>query len=188
MLSELFNSLSSFFSNIFLLFQGKKDTRILMIGLDGAGKSTLLYKLKLGDVVMTIPTIGFNVETIEYKNLSMTIFDVGGQNKLRALWKHYYYGSNAVIFVVDSTDRERIDEVKEEIDNLLIQNELKDAQLLIFANKQDMNNAMNTAEIVNSLNLNSIKDRKWYVQPCSALRSDGIYEGFDWVANSLNNK
>ncbi|KAN0025561.1 hypothetical protein ACTFIU_001838 [Dictyostelium citrinum] len=187
MLSEFFNSLSSFFSNIFLLFQGKKDTRILMIGLDGAGKSTLLYKLKLGDVVMTIPTIGFNVETIEYKNLSMTIFDVGGQNKIRALWKHYYHGSNAVIFVVDSTDRERIDEVKEEIDNLLIQDELKGVQLLIFANKQDMNNAMNTAEIVNSLNLNSIKDRKWYVQPCSALRSDGIYEGFDWVANSLNN-
>ncbi|KAN0030679.1 hypothetical protein ACTA71_009320 [Dictyostelium dimigraforme] len=188
MLSELFNSLASFFSNIFSLFEGKKDTRILMIGLDGAGKSTLLYKLKLGDVVSTIPTIGFNVETIEYKNLSMTVWDVGGQYKIRALWKHYYQGSNAVIFVVDSTDRERIEEVKEEIDNILIQDELRGTHLLIFANKQDMNGAMNTAEIVNFLNLNSIKDRKWYVQPCSAIRSDGIYEGFDWVANSLNNK
>ncbi|KAM9968299.1 hypothetical protein ACTFIW_002737 [Dictyostelium discoideum] len=188
MLSELFNSLASFFSNIFSLFESKKETRILMIGLDGAGKSTLLFKLKLGDVVLTIPTIGFNVETIEYKNLSMTVWDVGGQNKIRALWKHYYHGTNAIIFVVDSTDRERIDEVKEEIDNLLIQDELKGIQILIFANKQDMNNAMNTAEIVNSLDLNSIKDRKWYVQPCSAVRSDGIYEGFDWVANSLNNK
>ncbi|KAK5584096.1 hypothetical protein RB653_005703 [Dictyostelium firmibasis] len=188
MLSELFNSLASFFSNIFSLFEGKKDTRILMIGLDGAGKSTLLYKLKLGDVVSTIPTIGFNVETIEYKNLSMTVWDVGGQNKIRALWQHYYHGSNAVIFVVDSTDRERIDEVREEIKNLLIQDELKDTQLLIFANKQDMNGAMNTAEIVNSLELNSIRDRKWYVQPCSAVRSDGIYEGFDWVANTLNKK
>ncbi|KAM9955183.1 hypothetical protein ACTFIR_001001 [Dictyostelium discoideum] len=90
-----------------------------MIRLDGAGKSIFLYKLKLGDVVSTIPTIGFNVETIEYKNVSMTVCD----------------------------------------------DELKGTQILIFANKQDMDNAMNTAEIVNSLNLNSIKDRKWYVQP-----------------------
>ncbi|KAM9996148.1 hypothetical protein ACTFIY_002329 [Dictyostelium cf. discoideum] len=189
MLSDFFNNLASFFNNIFSLFEGKKPTRILMIGLDGAGKSTLLYKLKLGDIVSTIPTIGFNVETIEYKNLSMTVWDVGGQYKIRALWKHYYHGTNAIIFVVDSTDRERIDEVKEEIDSLLIQEELKGTQILIFANKQDMNNAMNTTEIVNSLNLNSIKDRKWYVQPCSAIKSPhGIYEGFDWVANSLNNK
>ncbi|KAM9993074.1 hypothetical protein ACTFIY_010492 [Dictyostelium cf. discoideum] len=131
-----------------------------MIGLDGAGKSTLLYKLKLGDIVSTIPTIGFNVETIEYKNLSMTVWDVGGQNKIRALWKHLsWFKCNHLC-----------------------------TQILIFANKQDMNNAMNTAEIVNSLVLNSIKDRKWYVQPCSAIKSDGIYEGFDWVENSLNNK
>ncbi|KAN0039556.1 hypothetical protein ACTA71_007353 [Dictyostelium dimigraforme] len=188
MLSELFNSLASYFSNIFSLFENKRETRILMIGLDGAGKSTILYKLKLGDVVSTTPTIGFDVETIQYKNLSMTVWDIGG-NGIVALWKHYYHGSNAVILVVDSTDRERIDEVKKGIDNnILIQDELRGTQLLIFANKQDMNGAMNTAEIVSSLNLNSIKDRKWYVQPCSAVRSDGIYEGFDWVASTLDNK
>ena len=61
-----------------------------MIGLDAAGKTTILYKLKLGEIVTTIPTIGFNVETLEYKNLKFTVFDVGGQDKIRPLWRHYY--------------------------------------------------------------------------------------------------
>eukprot|EP01084_Bolivina_argentea_P177274 306591_1 len=78
-------------------FKGKKDYRILMVGLDAAGKTTILYKLKLGDVVTTIPTIGFNVETVEYKNINFTVWDVGGQDKIRPLWKHYYKGSQAVI-------------------------------------------------------------------------------------------
>ena len=61
----------------------KKDVRILMVGLDAAGKTTILYKLKLGELVTTIPTIGFNVETVDYKNLSFTVWDVGGQDKVR---------------------------------------------------------------------------------------------------------
>ena len=61
---------------------GKQEMRILMVGLDAAGKTTILYKLKLGEVVTTIPTIGFNVETVEYKNISFTVWDVGGQDKV----------------------------------------------------------------------------------------------------------
>ena len=72
-----------------LLF-GKQEAGVLMIGLDAAGKTTILYKLKLGEIVTTIPTIGFNVETLEYKNLKFTVFDVGGQDKIRPLWRHYY--------------------------------------------------------------------------------------------------
>eukprot|EP01083_Nonionella_stella_P058373 152886_1 len=89
---------------------GKQEAGVLMIGLDAAGKTTILYKLKLGEIVSTIPTIGFNVETLEYKNLKFTVFDVGGQDKIRALWKHYYDQANAIIFVVDSADVNRIDQ------------------------------------------------------------------------------
>lgn len=71
---------------LFLRLFGKKDVRILMVGLDAAGKTTILYKLKLGEIVTTIPTIGFNVETVEYKNISFTVWDVGGQDKIRPLW------------------------------------------------------------------------------------------------------
>ena len=70
------------FSKVFGKLFGKKDVRILMVGLDAAGKTTILYKLKLGEIVTTIPTIGFNVETVEYKNISFTVWDVGGQEKI----------------------------------------------------------------------------------------------------------
>merc|ERR1739849_447 len=111
----------------------KKDCRILMVGLDAAGKTTILYKLKLGEVVTTIPTIGFNVETVEYKNLSFTVWDVGGQDKIRPLWRHYYQGTNGPIFVVDSNDRDRIEDTtssehsaKEELHRMLAEDELRD--------------------------------------------------------------
>ena len=78
------------FSSIFQGLFGKKEMRILMVGLDAAGKTTILYKLKLGEIVTTIPTIGFNVETVEYKNISFTVWDVGGQDKIRPLWRHYF--------------------------------------------------------------------------------------------------
>src|SRR6202044_2904207 len=93
------------FANLFKGLFGKKEVRVLMVGLDAAGKTTILYKLKLGEVVQTIPTIGFNVETVEYKNISFTVWDVRGQSKI-LLWKHYFQNTKGVIFVVDSTDRE----------------------------------------------------------------------------------
>ena len=78
-------------------FSKQKEKRILMMGLDNAGKTTILYKSKLGEVVSTIPTIGFNVETVEYKNICFTVWDVGGQDKIRPLSTHYYHNMQAVI-------------------------------------------------------------------------------------------
>ena len=124
------------FSQLFDKFFGKKELRILMVGLDAAGKTTILYKLKLGEVVTTIPTIGFNVETVEYKKISFTVWDVGGQDKIRPLWRHYYQNTHGLIFVVDSNDRERIDQAKDELHRMLNEDELRDAVLLVFANKQ----------------------------------------------------
>ncbi|KAL5541449.1 hypothetical protein UlMin_009159 [Ulmus minor] len=91
------------FAKLFNRLFAKKDMRILMVGLDAAGKTTILYKLKLGEIVTTIPTIGFNVETVEYKNISFTVWDVGGQDKIRPLWRHYFQNTQGLIFVVDST-------------------------------------------------------------------------------------
>ena len=97
----------------------KKDMRILMVGLDAAGKTTILYKLKLGEVVTTIPTIGFNVETVDYKNISFTVWDVGGQDKIRNLWRHYYQNTQGLIFVVDSNDKARIEDARNELHKML---------------------------------------------------------------------
>ncbi|KAJ2747638.1 hypothetical protein GGI20_000287 [Coemansia sp. BCRC 34301] len=164
---------------------GKKEMRILMVGLDAAGKTTILYKLKLGEIVTTIPTIGFNVETVEYKNISFTVWDVGGQDKIRPLWRHYFQNTQGIIFVVDSNDRDRISEAREELQRMLGEDELRDAHLLVFANKQDLPNAMNAAEITEKLGLQAIKNFKWYIQSTCATSGDGLYEGLEWLSNSV---
>ena len=89
-----------FFSKLWTKLLGKKDVRILMVGLDAAGKTTILYQLKMGETVKTIPTIGFNVETLDYKGLNFTVWDVGGQDKIRVLWKHYYQNTDGLIFLL----------------------------------------------------------------------------------------
>nr|CAX78725.1 ADP-ribosylation factor 3 [Schistosoma japonicum] len=124
----LLTTIKSYFS--------KMEARILMVGLDAAGKTTILYKLKLGEVVTTIPTIGFNVETVEYKKISFTVWDVGGQDKIRPLWRHYFQNTQGLIFVVDSNDSERIGEAADELHRMLGEDELRNAVLLVFANKQ----------------------------------------------------
>lgn len=163
----------------------KQDMRILMVGLDAAGKTTILYKLKLGEIVTTIPTIGFNVETVEYKNISFTVWDVGGQDKIRPLWRHYFQNTQGLIFVVDSNDRERVSEGRDELQRMLNEDELRDAKLLVFANKQDLPNAMNPSEITEKLSLHSLRNRDWYIQATCATSGDGLYEGLDWLSTQL---
>ncbi|KAF7699431.1 hypothetical protein HF521_004173 [Silurus meridionalis] len=142
-------TISSIFGRLF----GKKQMRILMVGLDAAGKTTILYKLKLGEIVTTIPTIGFNVETVEYRNICFTVWDVGGQDKIRPLWRHYFQNTQGLIFVVDSNDRERVAESADELSKMLQEDELRDAVLLVFANKQDLPNAMPVSELTDKLGL-----------------------------------
>lgn len=101
------------FSKIWTRMIGSKEMRILMLGLDAAGKTTILYRLKLAEVVTTIPTVGFNVETVEYKNIKFNVWDVGGQDKIRRLWRYYFQGTDGLIYVVDSSDRDRIQDAKE---------------------------------------------------------------------------
>eukprot|EP00026_Physarum_polycephalum_P019069 Phypoly_transcript_20906.p1 GENE.Phypoly_transcript_20906~~Phypoly_transcript_20906.p1 ORF type:complete len:180 (+),score=25.27 Phypoly_transcript_20906:66-605(+) len=163
-----------------------KQCRILLLGLDAAGKTTILYKFKLGDVVTTIPTIGFNVETIEYKKLSMTMWDVGGQDRIRPLWRHYFTNTQALIFVVDSSDTARIDEAREELQKLLNEDELRNSTLLVYANKQDLQGALRLSELTDKLNLHQEKNRKWFVQGCCAVTGEGIYEGLDWLSRTVN--
>jgi len=176
------------FSKVWERMLGKKEMRILMVGLDAAGKTTILYKLKLGEVVTTIPTIGFNVETVEYKNISFTVWDVGGQDKIRPLWRHYYQNTQGLIFVVDSNDRDRIDDAKEELHRMLNEDELRDAVVLVFANKQDLPQAMPAAEVTDKLGLQAMRNRQWYIQSTCATTGDGLYEGLDWLSRTLSQK
>ncbi|NXP73739.1 ARF5 factor, partial [Ramphastos sulfuratus] len=160
----------------------------LLVGLDAAGKTTILYKLKLGEIVTTIPTIGFNVETVEYKNICFTVWDVGGQDKIRPLWRHYFQNTQGLIFVVDSNDRERVQESAEELQKMLQEDELRDAVLLVFANKQDMPNAMAVSELTDKLGLQTLRSRTWYVQATCATQGTGLYDGLDWLSHELSKR
>merc|ERR1712045_362193 len=144
------------FSRIWERLVSKQEMRILMVGLDASGKTTILYKFKLGEVVTTIPTIGFNVETVEYRNLNFTVWDVGGQDRIRRLWRHYYRGTNAIIFVVDSNDRDRTEDAREELMKMLNEDEMRDAVLLVFANKQDLPGAMTASELSEKMGLRTL--------------------------------
>ena len=183
-----FEKMGSAMGKIWARFFGKKEMRILMVGLDAAGKTTILYKLKLGEVVTTIPTIGFNVETVDYKNISFTVWDVGGQDKIRLLWRHYYQNTQGLIFVVDSNDRERIDDAREELHRMLSEDDLKDAVLLVFANKQDLPGAMTTPDVTDKLGLHTLRGRTWYIQATCATSGDGLYEGLDWLSRNVTGK
>jgi ADP-ribosylation factor 1/2 len=171
--------------------------------------------------------LGFNVETVEYKNIQFTVWDVGGQDKIRPLWRHYFQNTQGIIFVVDSNDRDRIAEAREELQRMLNEDELRDALLLVFANKQDLpvgtssrylsllvcrsdvlcfpQNAMSPAEITQQLGLQSLTRRAWvstcqveemnsgprfltraqYIQSTCATTGDGLYEGLEWLAETL---
>lgn len=175
-------TISSIINRLF----NKKQVRILMIGLDSAGKTTILYKLKLGEIVTTVPTIGFNVESVEYKNICFTVWDIGGQDRIRKLWRHYYQNTNGIIFVVDSSDRQRIDDARIELKKLIELSELSEAVLLIFANKQDLPNSMSTTELGEKLELLKIRNREWYIQGACATSGYGLCEGIDWLSKEFS--
>ncbi|KAG7051726.1 ADP-ribosylation factor-like protein 1 [Colletotrichum paranaense] len=168
------------------LVWSKKEIRILILGLDNAGKTTLLYRLKIGEVVTTIPTIGFNVESVTYKNLNFNVWDLGGQTSIRPYWRCYYANTAAVIFVVDSTDIERLQTAAEELGAMLNEEELKDASLLVFANKQDQPGAKGAGEISEALRLGELRDRNWSIMACSAVDGSGVTEGMDWLVQTVN--
>jgi len=159
----------------------------LILGLDNAGKTTILYRLQddEGEVQQTIPTVGFNVETLQYKNIKFQVWDLGGQTSIRPYWRCYYPNTDAIIFVVDSADTERLNIARQELHDMLNEEELKDSTLLIFANKQDQPGALKASAISEHLNLTSIKNRQWSIQETEAINGKGMYEGFDWLVTCI---
>mmetsp|Transcript_23304 Transcript_23304/g.65048 ORF Transcript_23304/g.65048 Transcript_23304/m.65048 type:complete len:203 (-) Transcript_23304:179-787(-) len=174
------------FSDLWVLVNGPKEARLLMVGLDAAGKTTILYKIRFGEVVQTTPTPGFNVETIDYKNLRMTVWDLGGQEKMRRnLWRQFYMGTQAIIFVLDSSDRDRIEDALEELQQMVRAEELRQATVLVYANKQDLPHALTAEDLRERLHHVALGNRQWTVQPTCAVTGEGVLEGLDWLASRL---
>ncbi|KAH7574004.1 hypothetical protein JRO89_XS03G0238300 [Xanthoceras sorbifolium] len=194
------------FTRMFSSVFGNREARILVLGLDNAGKTTILYRLQMGEVVSTIPTIGFNVETVQYNNIKFQVWDLGGQTSIRPYWRCYFPNTQAVIYVVDSSDTDRILVAKEEFHAILEEEELKGAVVLVFANKQvtitslvfsmiydlenpgisvDLPGALDDAAVTEALELHKIKNRQWAIFKTCATKGEGLFEGLDWLSNTL---
>lgn len=168
---------------------GKTEVRILINGLDAAGKTTLLYQMKLGEVVTTIPTIGFNVETVEYNNLKMTVWDVGGRDKIRPLYRHYYPNTDALMFVIDCNDKERLEDAAAELYKLSQEEELRALPVAILANKQDLPNAVPLAKIMEVLGVDDkLQKHNVGVFATSTLTGDGLSEPLEWLSDQMAKK
>ncbi|XP_056139893.1 ADP-ribosylation factor-like protein 14 [Lampris incognitus] len=166
----------------------RRQAQILMLGLDGAGKTTLLYRLKYNESVVTVPTVGFNVEMLDTakRGAGLTVWDVGGQRKMRPHWQHHYADTACLVFVVDSWDLRRLGETRKELHQVLKCPSLQRVPLVVLANKQDLCGALSPAELSLKLDLRRLcGDRAWFVQPCSAITGTGLEEGFRRVVYLL---
>ena len=134
-----------------------------MIGLNYVGKTTILRKLMKRDHNITVPTTGFNISTMKYKNFTFTIWDVGGQNSTRSSWAHHYQRKDAIIFVIDAHDRDRINDNRFELHKLLNEDQLKDSVMLLLANKQDLPKAMKVDELTDKLRLKKLRNHNWNI-------------------------
>ncbi|KFY84275.1 hypothetical protein V500_09444 [Pseudogymnoascus sp. VKM F-4518 (FW-2643)] len=152
-------------------------------GLDNAGKTTIVKKIMGEDVNSVSPTLGFIIKTIDYEGYKLNIWDVGGQKTLRSYWRNYFEKTDALIWVVDATDRLRFEDCRLELHGLLQEERLSGASLLVFANKTDVNGCMDETEIQEGLRLDEIRSHKWHIIRCSAVTGANLNEGLAWVVN-----
>ena len=162
-------------------------TKVLLIGLVAGGKSTIMEKIATTKIEENMPTVGWIIKSFDFNNLSFTSFSLF-KNLFRVFLKSYYEGVKGIVFVIDSNDKDRIDEVKYEVNYFLSIEELKDADFLFLANKQDFPDALTVQELTDILELDTIQYRNWHIQPTWAVTLEGVYEGIDWLSKTLENK
>ncbi|MHA1270273.1 MAG: ADP-ribosylation factor-like protein [Candidatus Helarchaeota archaeon] len=171
-----------------LFSKSKKNIKMVMIGLDNAGKTSILNYLKSGEMTQTIPTIGVNYESVKFKNLLFNCYDIGGQVAFRQFWGEAVQDCNALLFVMDSADRQRIEEVKKEFTSIVNEFLPPKVPILILSNKIDIEGHMTEAEIANTFNMPELEKRTWHIQETSVITGYGLVEAFIWLYQQLTGK
>ncbi|CAH8827046.1 unnamed protein product [Trichobilharzia szidati] len=170
------------------LKQKEKEMRILLLGLDNAGKTTIVKKFNGEDINSISPTLGFRIETLEHMGFKLNIWDVGGQKSLRSYWRNYFETTDALIWVIDSSDCLRLEDCQQELAKLLVEERLTGATLLVFANKQDLAASMKPAQIREILRLDEITTHHWLILGCSAVTGENLLEGMNWLVKDVSSR
>ncbi|XP_055376523.1 ADP-ribosylation factor-like protein 3 [Condylostylus longicornis] len=163
----------------------EKEARILLLGLDNAGKTTLLKQLANEEVTHVTPTAGFNIKSVAADGFKLNVWDIGGQAKIRPYWKNYFENTDVLIYVIDCSDRIRLKETGDELLEIINDEKMKDVPLLVFANKQDLPNAMTASEVAEHIGLITLENKTWQIQACSAVDGTGVKEGMDWACKNM---
>ena len=167
----------------------EREMRILILGLDNAGKSTILKRIMGEDISEISPTVGFNIETLEFEGFKLNLWDVGGQKSLRSYWRNYFEATDGLIWVVDTSDKRRMADCRNELHALLQEERLLGASLLVFANKIDLPNSCQWKEVEEQLNLKLMDgSHHWTVQPCSAVTGENLITGIQWMVGDISQR
>ena len=171
-----------------LTFQ--KRPHILMLGLDNTGKTTLFNRINASqkEMISEGPTMGYNVQPVRFRKLSCRLWDVGGRSQIRNLWKHYYQGTDALIYVVDSTDTDRIADAGEEIKRVLSHQEMRGVPVLVIANKQDLKTCIKPIEVKRQLDLSAVEGNSIHVVGTSAVTGKGVKKGLKHLHKMIKEK
>ncbi|KAJ6191285.1 hypothetical protein N7519_001306 [Penicillium mononematosum] len=170
-----------------------KEMRILMLGLDNAGKTTIVKRIMKEDVTTVSPTLGFIIKTIDFMGYKLNICEpirgmLADKKHSDPDWKNYFEKTDTLVWVVDATDRLRVDDCRQELSGLLLEERLTGASLLVFLNKTDVEHCMSEQEVRERLDLDSIKTHKWTILPCSAMTGKNLNEGLEWVVQDAKDR
>jgi len=175
---KFIDSILNFFKSLFW----KQEMELTLVGLQGSGKTTLVNVISYGGFVEdTIPTIGFNMKKVTKGNVTIKLWDIGGQPRFRGMWERYCRGVNAIVYVVDSADREKFEQSKQALLDLINKPPLAKIPLLVLANKNDLPTSASADEIIEVLDLKSIQGREVCCYSISAKNSVNIDITLDWL-------
>ena len=166
----------------------EREARILVLGLDNAGKTTILKALSEEDITHIMPTQGFNIKSLIQEGFKLNVWDIGGQSTIRPYWRNYFDHTDALVYVVDSADKKRFEEARNELTTLINDEKLANVPCLVFANKTDLLQAAPVEQIVEEMLLADITNRNWTIQACSAKTGDGLQEGMEWTIKTIQEK
>uniref|UniRef100_S4RBM3 ADP-ribosylation factor-like 13b n=1 Tax=Petromyzon marinus TaxID=7757 RepID=S4RBM3_PETMA len=172
-----------------------RDVTLVMLGLDNAGKTAAVKGLQGEDLKDITPTVGFSKAEMRFGRFDVTVFDLGGGKPIRGIWHNYLAEAHGVVFAVDSSDTERLQEAHETLSAVLVDPRVAGKPLLVLANKQDKVGALGAAEVIEHLSLEQlVNDNKCicHIETCSAVFGSGkkqdraIVTGLHWILRTIS--